>query len=105
MNNNDFSSNLTVLQIFDRANTISSVTSDIYKLVQIQNKTLISIGSDGTNLDLKDPECSDLFCNDRGECNLVDKYLTCSCDSNYVGDNCQIDLSSYDYLKGVYSNK
>lgn len=103
INNTDFDSNLTILQIFDRVNTISSVTQDIYKSIKIQNKTLISIGNDKINLDLRDPICSELYCNNRGECNLIDKYLSCSCDSNYLGDNCQIDLSSYEYLKGIYS--
>lgn len=40
---NDFSPNLTVLQIFDRANVLSSITQDIYKNPAIPNSTLIKI--------------------------------------------------------------
>lgn len=49
---NDFSPNLTLVQIVDRANTLSSLTQDIYKATPILNTTSVKIASIIINITL-----------------------------------------------------
>ena len=48
------------------------------------------------------PNCTDDYCNYNGACIIVDKYLTCDCDYQFTGTNCQVDTSGLSALKTMY---
>jgi hypothetical protein len=103
------SSTLSDSQLNIRSELIESFASDFYKSYII-NRTEVKKSQffNDFNLTLLDPICNTNniftdYCNNRGSCYLIDKYLACNC-VNYTGTNCQIDNSSYDSLKYQYDS-
>lgn len=100
LENNDITSDLEPSQLYLRSLMLKSIGESFFS-PSIFNRTLINSTADGSSLLLSDPVCSDAYCNYRGSCALVDKFLTCAC-INYVGSTCQIDVGSYDMLSSLY---
>ena len=92
---------LTAFQSANRAETLKSLAQDINKL-PVSPYTRTQFTPNSLNITMIDPTVSDEYCNKRGKAYLVDVYLACSCDPNYIGTFCQIQLSDYQILYDSY---
>ena len=95
---------LNAYQSSNRAEVLKSLAQDIEKSANVTNTTttLIFPQTNSVNLTMEDPVISDIYCNNRGKAALVDKYLVCDCDPNYIGRNCQILLADYSLIYNNY---
>ena len=55
----------------------------------------ISSSSNMAYLDMVDPTKDNTYCNNNGEVYLIDKFLVCLCNEQYIGVYCHIDKISY----------
>lgn len=84
----------------------------LYSLVQDTIKsvspstvlTTVKPSSDGTQFLLTDPTCIKTFCNSNGNCEIIDFWMICNCDSGYIGLRCQITKESYTNLNKAYKD-
>ena len=42
-----------------------------------------------------EPQCVNGYCNDNGDCEVIDIAITCKCNPTYLGKQCFIDKNGY----------
>ena len=96
----DITGDLTPEQLSNRAEAISTITVD-YPKNFILNRTIVTPNE--KMLEVSDPvdKFRDEYCNKRGDSYVIDRFLICDC-SNYYGQFCQIDGSSYKDVISLY---
>jgi hypothetical protein len=94
---NDYSDD----ELLNRAKTLSSLVSNINQQ-SMQNMTQVKPTADNSTIVIQDPVCNDNYCNQQGDCYLIDKFIACSCKPGYLGINCQVSEQNLEYLKTSY---
>ena len=56
----------------------------------------------GEKVEKKDPYCVTGYCNDNGECEVIDIALTCKCIASYIGKECYMEKDGYTDLAYYY---
>ena len=49
-----------------------------------------------------EPQCVSGYCNDNGDCEVIDVALTCKCTASYMGKQCFLDKNGYADLSSYY---
>ena len=47
-------------------------------------------------INIFDPVCNTKYCNNRGNCDLIDKYMICICNDEFIGINCHFEKNYFD---------
>ena len=93
----------TDLNYYFRSQYLMSLAIDSYKSVQpARLQSEFSPLLDGTAINQIDPKCTIDFCNNRGDCRLLDVFINCHCYSGYMGRNCHLDMAKYQTLESYY---
>ena len=56
----------------------------------------------GEKVIITEPQCVNGYCNDNGECEVIDVALTCKCTASYLGKQCFLDKNGYSDLASYY---
>ena len=56
----------------------------------------------GEKVEMTDPQCIAGYCNDNGECQVIDVALTCHCQGGFLGKECFLDKDGYTDLSYYY---
>ena len=56
----------------------------------------------GEKVLILEPQCVAGYCNDNGECEVIDVALTCKCTASYLGRQCFLDKNGYADLSDYY---
>ena len=88
--------------LYHRSELLKSLVLNSYKNFQSEiERTIFISSSENSLLIKKDPYCINDYCN-IGICDLIDIYLVCYCDFNYLGKNCQVNRRAYYQLLNLY---
>ena len=94
------------LEIYQQVNFLYSLGRDIYKdKAPVKSIMINSPSVEKTKINKIEPDNTSDFCNGNGMSFVLDFYLTCLCNSEFIGNRCQIDKSSYDNLISEYCKK
>ena len=113
--NNDFNlTGITSDGLILRSSMLKSLVSNLDNSKSTSNRTEIGLQSsilhfiqdiNQTFTLIKNiPNCTNSFCNNNGECVVIDKFLACNCDYKFTGTNCQLEVTSVPNLKLMYKN-
>ena len=108
-------SNLKVLYSYNEEDTFRRIevfesmilTYNNYMLNGKQDETIIhsnskdKLKSGEEKLIMEDPIVDRSFCHNHGKPYIIDTYIYCSCDTNYLGTNCHVDTQSYETLENL----
>ena len=96
--------NTNYVNLFHLSNLLMSLGINPYKQTEPEiSQTVYEPSLDNTIVTMTDPKCNSDYCNSHGECDLIDEYLVCNCETGYVGRNCHIDKDSYAILEEKYN--
>ena len=56
----------------------------------------------GEKVLILEPQCVNGYCNDNGDCEVIDVALTCKCTASYLGKQCFLDKNGYSDLSDYY---
>ena len=56
----------------------------------------------GEKVEMVDPTCISGYCNDNGECQVIDVVMTCNCKAGFLGKECFLDKDGYTNLAYYY---
>ena len=56
----------------------------------------------GEKVIITEPQCVNGYCNDNGDCEVIDVALTCKCTASYLGKQCFLDKNGYSDLASYY---
>ncbi len=99
LNNYDLNSDIRDLQYFSRSEFLKSITLNPYRdLRPNQYYSTFETSLDGSKILINDPNCVDTYCNNHGECGIIDVTIACDCKAAYIGNNCNILKTSYSKL-------
>ena len=90
--------------LYHRSQFLLSLTIDAYKTVYPNFlQTQFESALDGTEVLMEDPTCVAEYCNDNGNCVLVDEFLICHCNEGWTGKYCHIDRIGQDTLEFYFN--
>ena len=99
LDNYDLNTHISDLQYFSRSEFLKSVTVNPYRdLRPNQYYSTFETSLDGSKILLNDPNCVDNYCNNHGECGIIDVSISCDCKAAYIGNNCNILKTAYSKL-------
>ena len=94
---------LTDIQLLARAEVLMSLGINPYN-THVPEKFFTTYESSltGEVVEMTDPLCVAGYCNDNGECQVIDVALTCHCLGGYLGKECFLDKDGYTDLSYYY---
>ena len=93
------SRDMTEEELLNRAILLGSLAMNFYPSTTYVNSTSVIFSKEKNAYVINDPYCYSNFCNERGICNIIDKYLTCECTNDYHGNNCQLSSKNAEFLE------
>ena len=99
---------LTDIQLLARAEVLMSLGINPYNDRAPSSYFTTYEGSlTGEKVEKVEPLCVTGYCNDNGDCEVIDVALTCKCVASYIGKECFLDKDGYSdlayYYKKLYS--
>ena len=94
---------LTDIQLLARAEVLMSLGINPYT-TNVPEKFFTTYESSltGEKVEMTDPPCITGYCNDNGECQVIDVAMTCNCKAGYLGKECFLDKDGYTDLSYYY---
>ena len=94
---------LTDIQLLARAEVLMSLGINPYN-TNNPDKFFTTYESSltGEVVEMTDPNCVTGYCNDNGECQVIDVALTCNCLGGFLGKECFLDKDGYTDLSYYY---
>ena len=94
---------LTDIQLLARAEVLMSLGINPFT-THVPEKFFTSYESSltGEKVEMTDPQCIAGYCNDNGECQVIDVAMTCNCKGGYLGKECFLDKDGYTDLSYYY---
>ena len=94
---------LTDIQLLARAEVLMSLGINPYNDRTPSSYFTTYEGSlTGEKVEKKDPVCVTGYCNDNGDCEVIDVALTCKCIASFIGKECFLDKDGYTDLAYYY---
>ena len=94
---------LTDIQLLARAEVLMSLGINPYtERVPSSFFTTYAASLTGEKVEQKDPQCITGYCNENGDCEVIDVALTCKCVASYIGKECFLDKDGYTDLAYYY---
>ena len=94
---------LTDIQLLARAEVLMSLGINPFTdRVPSSFFTTYEASLTGEKVEIKDPQCITGYCNDNGDCEVIDVALTCKCVASFIGRECFLDKDGYTDLAYYY---
>ena len=94
---------LTDIQLLARSEVLMSLGINPYTdRVPSSYYTTYEGSLTGEKVLILEPQCVAGYCNDNGECEVIDVALTCKCTASYLGRQCFLDKNGYADLSEYY---
>ena len=94
---------LTDIQLLARSEVLMSLGINPFtERVPSSYFTTYEASLTGEKVEKKDPYCVTGYCNDNGECEVIDVALTCKCIASYIGKECYMEKDGYTDLAYYY---
>ena len=94
---------LTDIQLLARAEVLMSLGINPYNdRVPSSYFTTYESSLTGEKVEKVEPICVTGYCNDNGDCEVIDVALTCKCIASYIGKECFLDKDGYSDLAYYY---
>ena len=94
---------LTDIQLLARAEVLMSLGINPYTSNNPEKFfTTYESSLTGEKVEMNDPFCISGYCNDNGECQVIDVAMTCHCLGGYLGKECFLDKDGYTDLSYYY---
>ena len=94
---------LTDIQLLARAEVLMSLGINPYNTNNPEKFfTTYESSLTGEIVEMTDPTCVTGYCNDNGECQVIDVALTCHCQGGFLGKECFLDKDGYTDLSYYY---
>ena len=94
---------LTDIQLLARSEVLMSLGINPYTdRVPSSYFTTYEGSLTGEKVLILEPQCVAGYCNDNGECEVIDVALTCKCTASYLGRQCFLDKNGYADLSEYY---
>ena len=95
--------NLTDIQLLARSEVLMSLGINPYTERMPSSYFTTYEGSlTGERVLILEPQCVSGYCNDNGDCEVIDVALTCKCTASYLGKQCFLDKNGYADLSAYY---
>ena len=94
---------LTDIQLLARSEVLMSLGINPYS-DRVPNSFFTTYESSltGEKVVKVEPQCVNGYCNDNGDCEVIDVALTCKCSATYLGKQCFLDKNGYSDLEMNY---
>ena len=94
---------LTDIQLLARSEVLMSLGINPYT-DRVPNSFFTTYESSltGEKVVKVEPQCVSGYCNDNGDCEVIDVALTCKCTASYMGKQCFLDKNGYADLASYY---
>ena len=87
---------LTDIQLLARAEVLMSLGINPYtSLIPEKFFTTYESSLTGEKVEMVDPTCISGYCNENGECQVIDVAMTCNCEAGFIGKECFLDKDGY----------
>jgi hypothetical protein len=94
---------LTDIQLLARSEVLMSLGINPYTdRVPSSYFTTYEGSLTGERVLILEPQCVNGYCNDNGDCEVIDVALTCKCTASYIGKQCFLDKNGYADLASYY---
>ena len=91
------------IQLLARAEVLMSLGINPYNTNNPEKFfTIYESSLTGEKVEMTDPPCIAGYCNDHGECQVIDVAMTCNCEAGFLGKECFLDKDGYTDLSYYY---